>query len=246
DPAGGSWYVEDFTQNLAARAWELFQDIEAKGGMGQALAKGIIQKMLAETAEKRARDIALGKQELTGVSSFPNLDEKSVEAEPHPLPDDLEDPAITVEPVPLRRPAEAFETLREASDAYLEAHKERPRVVLVTLGKANAHVARASYAESFFAAGGIETVTIDDSSAYDKSVSPIACLCSNDEIYSDEGAEAATALLKGDAKRIYSVGRPGDLRKELKQAGVNGFIHQGCDIIEMLEEVHDVLGLKPR
>jgi hypothetical protein len=36
------------------------------------------------------------------------------------------------------------------------------------------------------------------------------------------------------------------LRKELKQAGVNGFIHQGCDIIEMLEEVHDVLGLKPR
>jgi len=246
DPSGGSWYVEDFTQKLAARAWEIFQTIEVQGGMGQALANGAIQKMLAKTAEMRNRDVALGNRELTGVNSFPNLAEAPVETEPHPLPSDLEDPAITVEPVPLRRPAEPFETLRAASDAYLEARKERPRVALVTLGQATAHAAQASYAESFFAAGGIETVKIDDSSAYDTSVSPFACLCSSDEIYNNEGAEAAAALVKGGAKLIYSVGRPNDLRKELKQAGVNGFIHQGCDIIEMLEEVHDVLGLKPR
>jgi len=246
DPSGGSWYVEDFTQKLAARAWEIFQTIEVQGGMAEALANGAIQKMLAKTAEMRNRDVALGNQELTGVSSFPNLAEAGVETEPHPLPSDLEDPAITVEPVPLRRPAEPFETLRAASDTYLEARKERPRVALVTLGQVTAHAARASYAKSFFAAGGIETVIIDGSGAYDKSVSPIACLCSSDEIYGDEGAEVAAALVKGGAKLIYSAGRPADLRKELKQAGVNGFIHQGCDIIEMLEEAHDVLGLKPR
>ena len=246
DPAGGSWYVEDFTQNLAARAWVLFQSIETQGGMADALAKGVIQKMLAETAETRTRDVAIGKQELTGVSSFPDLGETPVEAELHPLPSDIEDPAITVEPVPLRRPAEPFETLREASDAHLEFHKGRPKVALVTLGQASDHAARATYARMFFAAGGIETVTIECSSTYDESVSPIACICSSDKLYSIEGAQAAATLRKAGAHHIFLAGRPGDLRNSLKQAGVGGFIHQGCDIIETLEEVHDMLGLKPR
>jgi methylmalonyl-CoA mutase len=246
DPAGGSWYVEDFTRDLAAKAWELFQDIEKQGGMAEALAKGTIQAMLAETAKKRARDIAFGTEEMTGVSSFPNLGETPIKNEPRPVSDDLEDPAITVEPIPLRRPAEPFETLRAGSDVYMEAHKKRPKAVLVTLGKAGDHAARATYAESFFAAGGIETVTLDDSGTYDKSVSPIACICSSDGMYESEGIEAARTLKKRGAARIYSIGRPGDLRKDLRQAGVDEFVHQGCDIIETLEDAHDVLGLKPR
>jgi methylmalonyl-CoA mutase len=245
DPAGGSWYVEDFTRNLAARAWELFQDIEAQGGMAQALAKGSIQAMLAETANKRARDFSLGKEEMTGVSSFPDLGETTVEAEPHPLPDELDDPAITVEPVPLCRPAEPFEMLRAASDAFLKANGKRPQIVTVTLGKASDFSARASYAESFFAAGGIEAVTVIGSGAYNKSVTPIACICSSDEVYEVEGVEAAKALKDAGAENIYSVGRPADLREDLRQAGVDGFIHQGCDIIETLENTHDMLGLKP-
>ena len=32
DPAGGSWFVEDLTEQLAEQAWEHFQDIEARGG----------------------------------------------------------------------------------------------------------------------------------------------------------------------------------------------------------------------
>ncbi len=244
DPAGGSWYVEDFTRNLAARAWELFQDIEAQGGMAQALAKGAIQDMLAETANKRARDISLGNEEMTGVSSFPNLGETPIEAVPHPLPGDLEDPAITVEPVPLRRPAEPFETLRAAADAFLKTNGKRPRIVTVTLGKASEFSARASYAESFFAAGGIEAVTVHGSGAYDKSVSPIACISSSDKVYGTEAAGTAKALKDAGAELIYSAGRPAELRKNLRQAGVDGFIHQGCDIIETLENTHDRLGLK--
>ncbi|MFQ5626311.1 MAG: methylmalonyl-CoA mutase subunit beta, partial [Methyloligellaceae bacterium] len=84
DPAGGSWYVESLTQELAEKAWELFQTIESQGGMADALAKGTIQSMLANMADERARDVALGNQGLTGVSSFPDLDEARVEAEPHP------------------------------------------------------------------------------------------------------------------------------------------------------------------
>jgi hypothetical protein len=40
DPAGGSWYVEDLTEQLAARAWVWFQDIERSGGLRAALAAG--------------------------------------------------------------------------------------------------------------------------------------------------------------------------------------------------------------
>ena len=236
DPAGGSWYVESLTQKFAEKAWELFQTIEAEGGMGRALAEGTIQTMLAKSADDRAREIALGRQELTGVTAFPDLDAASVEAGPHPLPDDLEDPAMTLEPIPLRRPAEPFERLRAASNAYLEVHKQRPKIALLTFGQA----ARATYAESFFAAGGIETVRIDDPQSYDKSLSPIACICASD----DEGVHLAKALKKSGAKHIYSAGRPGGLRRELEDAGVGGFIHRGCDIIAALEAAHDVLGLK--
>ena len=209
DPSGGSWYVEDFTQDLAAKAWTLFQEIEAQGGMAEALGKGFIQSMLAGTAEARAHDIAFGKEELTGVSSFPDLGETPVDVEPHLLPAELEDPAITVEPIPLRRLAEPFEKLREASDA----RKQRARILLITLGQSSDFGARATYAETFFAAGGIEAATIDGGGTYDRSVSPVACLCASDGIYHSEGALTAKALKDAGATRVYLVGRPGDLRQ---------------------------------
>ncbi|MEM8743384.1 MAG: methylmalonyl-CoA mutase, partial [Pseudomonadota bacterium] len=181
---------------------------------------------------------------LTGVSSFPNLGEELPQSAPHAVPDDIDDPAITVEPIPLRRSAEPFERLRQASDEYLDANGHRPRVVLVTLGRASDYAARATYAESFFAAGGIETVSVDDPPAYDAKTSPIACLCSSDEIYEADGVKALESMKNSGAELIYSVGRPGELRKALKNAGVGGFLHQGCDIIEILREAQDILGLK--
>ncbi len=243
DPAGGSWYVEDFTRELATKAWTLFQQIEKQGGMADALAKGFVQKMIAETAAERARDVAHGEIELTGVSSFPDLAEKLPQPAPHAVPDDV-DPAVTVEAIPLRRPAEPFERLREASDAYLEQHGHRPRAVLVTLGRPSDYAARATYAESFFASGGIEAVTVDDPAAYEAKTSPIACLCSSDEIYREDCAKALKYIKNNGSELIYSVGRPGELRKTLKNAGVAGFLHQGCDIIEILKQAQDVLGLK--
>ena len=55
DPIGGSWYVEKLTAELAARAWTLFQDIEAEGGLIVALSSGGLQDDIARIAETRAR-----------------------------------------------------------------------------------------------------------------------------------------------------------------------------------------------
>ena len=60
DPAGGSWYVEQLTAELGQKAWALFQDIEAKGGIVAALTSGALQDEVARAAAARAKAIATG------------------------------------------------------------------------------------------------------------------------------------------------------------------------------------------
>ena len=40
DPAGGSWYIEWYSNEVAKSVWSLFQQIEAQGGMIRAFASG--------------------------------------------------------------------------------------------------------------------------------------------------------------------------------------------------------------
>ena len=61
DPAAGAWYVEKLTDELAGKAWALFQEIEAKGGMAAALESGFVQGEIARVADARAKDIAGGR-----------------------------------------------------------------------------------------------------------------------------------------------------------------------------------------
>ena len=81
DAAHGAWFIENMTEELARQSWEMFQAIEAQGGMGAALESGFIQAEVARTELARAERIATGRQELTGVSAFPRLSEDGVEVE---------------------------------------------------------------------------------------------------------------------------------------------------------------------
>jgi methylmalonyl-CoA mutase len=83
DPAGGAWYVEQLTDQLAASGWELLQTIERAGGMAAALAAGTIAEALAGTASERAARIAKRKQAITGVSEFAHVNEAPL-ARPEP------------------------------------------------------------------------------------------------------------------------------------------------------------------
>ncbi len=75
DPAAGSAYVEALTSQLAAAAWGLFREVEAKGGLAAALERGFIAEKLRRPAELQARAIARRREKITGVSVFPNLSE---------------------------------------------------------------------------------------------------------------------------------------------------------------------------
>lgn len=78
DPAGGSWYVESRTEQLAAAAWAELQAIEAKGGLPKALESGFVAEQLGQARDTRQKALDTRKMPLTGVSEFPDPNEKPI------------------------------------------------------------------------------------------------------------------------------------------------------------------------
>ncbi|MGV9362998.1 methylmalonyl-CoA mutase family protein [Amycolatopsis sp. NPDC003731] len=229
DPAGGSWYVEKLTDDLAHAAWAEFTAIEGEGGLAASLASGALAGRLAETWEKRSSRIATRRDPLTGVSEYPDLAEKPVVREPIPS---------TVEGgLPRHRYAEGFEALRDASDAYLASHGSRPKIFLATLGPVAAHTTRAGFAANLFQAGGIEAVnpgaTDDLPGAFGASGARIACLCGTDDAYAAQAAEVAKSL---GAEYVLLAGKG-------TYDGVDANVFAGCNALEVLEGLHAKLGV---
>jgi methylmalonyl-CoA mutase len=80
DPAGGSWYVEKLTDELARATWALFQAVEEQGGMSAALQAGFPQAEAAKTAAARAKNFASRKDILVGTNKYANIQEASPES----------------------------------------------------------------------------------------------------------------------------------------------------------------------
>ncbi|MGW1540830.1 methylmalonyl-CoA mutase family protein [Streptomyces sp. NPDC002309] len=226
DPAGGSWYVERLTDELAHAGWEFFRDIERGGGQAAALRSGAVRERLAETWAARSAKLAKRREPVTGVSEFPHLAEKPVVREPAPEP-----PAGGL---PRVRRDDAYEALRSRSDAHLAATGSRPRVYLATLGPAVAHTARATFAANLFQAGGIEPVT---EGTFEESGASEACLCSSDELYAEQAEARARELTAAGATQVSLAGRPG------QYAGVGSFVFAGCDAIAVLTATLDRMGV---
>jgi methylmalonyl-CoA mutase len=250
-PAHGSWYVERLTDDLARKAWALFQDIEARGGMARALESGFIQTEIARVAEARAGDITHGRIELTGVSAFPRLADDGVKVEPHPTADPIVKGGTSVDPLVLRRLAEPFERLRDASDAHLARTGKRPQAFLACLGDLAVHSARSTWMRNYLAAGGIDAIAsapLYNSAAAGKafaaSGAAIACICSSDEVYAELGEAAAGALKQAGARQILLAGRPKEQEAALKATGVDTFIFAGGDAIATLTKLQEVLGVR--
>ncbi|WP_370415616.1 methylmalonyl-CoA mutase family protein [Streptomyces fradiae] len=226
DPAGGSWYVETLTDELAHAAWEFFQEIEREGGQGTALRSGWIEQRLGATWAERSKALAKRREPVTGVSEFPHLAEKPVVREPAPA-----------EPsggLPRVRRDEAFEALRARSDAHLAATGARPRVYLAALGPAAAHTARLTFAANLFQAGGIEPVT---EGSFEESGATEVCLCSSDAVYEERAAEEAAAFRAAGAGHVVLAGRPA------AYPDADSYVFAGCDAVAVLSATLDRMGV---
>ncbi|MET7288479.1 methylmalonyl-CoA mutase family protein [Streptomyces sp. NPDC005573] len=226
DPAGGSWYVERLTDELAEAAWEFFRSVERDGGMAAVLRSGRLREDLARTWEERGGRLASRREPVTGVSEFPLLAEKPVEREPAP-----EGPSGGL---PRVRRDEAFEALRARSDAHLAATGARPRIHLVALGSAAESTARATFAANLFQAGGIEPVT---GGTFEDSGATEAVLCSSDAVYEAEAASAAESLRASGAGHVVLAGRPAGY------PGVDSYVFAGCDAVAVLSATLDRMGV---
>ncbi|SEF59404.1 methylmalonyl-CoA mutase [Thermomonospora echinospora] len=76
DPWGGSAYVERLTHDLARRAWEHIQEVEAAGGMARAIDEGLPKLRIEEAAARTQARIDSGRQPVIGVNKYrPEADE---------------------------------------------------------------------------------------------------------------------------------------------------------------------------
>jgi len=118
DPAGGSWFVERLTNELARAAWDQLRSIEAGGGVLAALGSGALVDAVGEVADTREKGIAKRKTPIVGVSEFPNLREDAVDREPVS--------------------AEEIQRLLKASVDSLDlgAHRDRLRAIAASVNEA--------------------------------------------------------------------------------------------------------------
>lgn len=252
DPAGGSWYVETVTQQLAAKAWALFQEVERRGGMAAAIRDGYPQGLVEKTAADRIAAVESRRDGIIGTNLHPNLREKlpvrPTMLRPAPIPA----PGGVKTLVPRRR-AEPFETLRQRSEAWLVRTGTRPRVFLAGLGPRKQHAARADFSSAFFAAGGFESVSgkgLDTPEAAARAAlesgAPVVVICSTDDTYPVLVPPLAGAL-KAAAKPplVVLAGLPAtpELQQQFKSAGVDEFIHLRANCAKLLASFQDQLGL---
>ena len=79
DPLGGSYYVESLTQALVDKARDLIDEVEAAGGMTQAVAEGLPKRHIEEAAAGKAAAIDRGEQVIVGVNKYRLPEEDEME-----------------------------------------------------------------------------------------------------------------------------------------------------------------------
>ncbi len=77
DPAGGSWYVERLTADLAEAVWARFQEIEAAGGLAAGLRAGAVQDRVAAAAAERRQRLAVRRDVIVGTNRYADPAERA-------------------------------------------------------------------------------------------------------------------------------------------------------------------------
>jgi methylmalonyl-CoA mutase len=241
DPAGGAWAIETLTDDLARAGWTFFQAIEMQGGFAKAIESGWLPGEIGKTREARIKNVRRRRDAITGVSEFPLIGETPVIAEPWPGA-----AAPLTSKLPPMRLAAPFEALRDAADKA-----GNPPIFLATIGPLAQFSARATFAKSFFEAGGLPALGAEDAheddaaiiAAFKRSGAKIACLCASDPLYGERAEALTKALKQAGAVRLYLAGRGGEKEAAYKAAGVDDFIFAGGDAIAALEDAHRALGV---
>ncbi len=243
DPAGGSWFVEKLTRELADKAWALMQQIEAQGGIVAALQSGWLQGAIGEARTARQRAIATRRESITGVTDFPLLGAKAPEVDTS----DRRLPASKTasSALPAIRWAEPFEALRD------RAELASPRVFFATMATLAEFGPRSQFSRNLLAVGGIAALGPEEAygtmealiDAFRASGAKVALIASTDACYADHAENCAQRLKAAGADWVVLAGKPVENEAKWRAAGIDQFVFVGQDVVKELETLHAALGI---
>lgn len=79
DPLGGSYYVEALTRELADKAWALIEQVEAAGGMIDAVNKGLPKEHIERAAAARQARVDRAEDVIVGVNKYRLAEETPID-----------------------------------------------------------------------------------------------------------------------------------------------------------------------
>lgn len=251
DPAAGSYYIENLTHSIAHHAWEMFKDVEARGGMLACIKTGFIQDEIEQSRNKKILNIAQRKTIMLGTNQYPNISE---------LRSDQLQPVVEAEaqpPTPYKkltpfRIASGFEELRLATERFVNKGNKRPEVFLFTIGNLAMLRARAGFASNFFGCAGYDIIdnqgfatVVEGVASALSSGAEIVVICSSDEEYPSIVPEIAASIKASGSKiRLVVAGYPGEYVEMIKSVGIEDFIHVRSNLLETLLDYQNKLGIK--
>ncbi len=244
DPAAGSYYIENLTNEIAEKTWKLFLQIEEIGGYHNALKQGFIQDKIKETVQKRELNIATRKEVLLGTNQYPNFNEtvkKNIDPNVYnwKLP---ENKNTDTEAIKFWRAGKTFEELRLA----VEKSGIRPKVFLLTYGNLAMRKARATFSTNFFTCAGYEIIDNPGFENIEEGIkaainakADIVTVCGSDDDYPEIVPEIYNSL-NGKAITVVA-GYPKNSIEELKSKGIEHFIHVKSNVLETLQNFNKIL-----
>lgn len=253
DAAGGSYYIENLTQELASKAWDLFKEVEKRGGYIKAFKEGFIKEQLDASAAKKEKEVATRRITLLGTNQYPNFNEKiepgdtdySCSAPGFGFDGACYDFDVTPQTDPLRifRAAEPFEELRQKVDAS----GREPKAFMLTCGTLGMARARSQFSSNFFGCAGIRIIdntffqsVEEGAKAAISSGAEIVVICAADDDYAELAPKAKEII--GDGAILVVAGAPAS-QPELEAKGIKNFINVRSNVLETLRQYVKELGI---
>ncbi len=253
DPAAGSYYVEVLTNGFARRSWQLFQEIESRGGFFESLEDGFIHGQLGASAAEARLAVAERRTVLVGTNHYPNRDERRSEEiavhDGEDLGEELlslmEGPSIA-EPLVSERLAEPVEQRRLRT----ERMGRDVRLLLVPFGESAVKSERVNFAATFLGCGGFRIVSapaITDSREVGKALRDlrpdVVVFCADDEAYAhllDDVDHEVTTWQQQIPRGI--VAGP-EVAAQLKEGQCDFAISEGSNLLDVVDDLHEMLGV---
>ena len=268
DPSGGSYYIENLTENIAEQAWRLFREVEEIGGFIKAFQAGFILKTLNESAAQKNLDVSTRKIVLLGTNQYPNFNEVAEDAVTKDTvtrgfcdcgcgdcTNDFDSECEcgecnagctctgVTERIHLLRGAMPFEEMR----LRVDRSGRNPKVFMLTCGTLGMARARSQFASNFFGCAGFR---IQDNTFFGSvqegveaaiaSKAEVVVICAADDDYETLAPEAYK-LLNGRAMFVVA-GAPKS-QPQLEEQGVKNFISVKSNVLVTLMQYVKELGI---